>query len=246
MARESFNRTWNEEPDAPDQYREPDNTVWQDGWRGGAIEDPPKAWYQNWWQRRLDVNFQQIERNGALEWLDDVPYQSNAITTAQGDMYASQSNDNTNNNPVNDTGENWLRIKLGKATESIFGFMRRATQAEVNNGSTAEAAVTPSRLRFGFSAQLSANGFIRFPAFLSGFTIQWGSVNAPANTTTTYNFPISYQNAGLRINVSKGAVLNPNNIGECGADVLNPSQFRVTVTNQNGDAQRVDYISVGY
>lgn len=113
MAREPFNRTWNEEPDAPDQYREPDNTVWQQGWRGGAIEEPPKAWYQNWWQRRVDVALQAIERLGALTWDNEARYRVGAIAVASnGFKYlavsGTEQSPNVGNDPALDTGANWL------------------------------------------------------------------------------------------------------------------------------------------
>jgi len=195
MAREPFNRTWNEVPDAPDQFAEPINAVWEEGWRGGPTEEPPKAEYQNWWQRRLDVNFQQVERNGALEWLDNVPYQSNAITiAASGDMYASQSDANEGNDPINDNGTNWLQIKFGKATESIFGFFRKATQTEVNNGSSDDGAVTPQKLRFGFAVSLGNNGYVKLPSWMSGIVFQWGRQNYvdfgdERNVDITFNIP---------------------------------------------------------
>ena len=112
MAREPFNRTWNETPDAPDQYREPTNEVWEDGWRGGATEEPPKAWFQNWWQRRLDQALQALERLGALTWNEEAEYRIGALAIgSNGTKYISttgtESVPNVGNDPVTDGGTNW-------------------------------------------------------------------------------------------------------------------------------------------
>lgn len=73
MPRESFNRVWATDP-LPDQFAEPPESRFQTGHVGGAQGELPEASHENWRQNRLDVALQQIERDGAMEWLPDVPY----------------------------------------------------------------------------------------------------------------------------------------------------------------------------
>lgn len=83
---------------------------------------------------------------------------------------------------------------LGQATETSLGTVKVATQLQINNGIDDSAAVTSKKIRLGFFASLTTNGYIVFPQWLGSFMIQWGryTVAAPGGSTTAVSFPIPF------------------------------------------------------
>lgn len=140
----------------------------------------------------------------------------------------------TASNTVFPTG--WTQFSFKSSTETIQGTIRVGTQAEVNAGGLDDVTVTPKKLRFGFSADLSPNGFVAFPSWLGGFIIQWMNVvSSPTpNTATTHTLPISFPNEifaffatsfsiGSFVNCpsgTKGSVSISTNLPNGGAKVL--------------------------
>lgn len=89
---------------------------------------------------------------------------------------------------------NWVK----QAGESVLGMLKVATQAQTDAGTADDVAVTPKKLRFGFVAQLSGIGYIKFPSWLGGLIVQWGSNTVPINGTLNVTLPITFPNAGLQ------------------------------------------------
>ena len=88
-----------------------------------------------------------------------------------------------------------------QATESALGWAKLATQALVNAGTDDATIVTPKKLRFGFAASFTLQGYIVFPSWALGFTVQWGSV-AGAGAVT---FPIAFSTAFIAMAGSNAA-----------------------------------------
>ena len=90
----------------------------------------------------------------------------------------------------------WGWVK--QASETVLGMMKVATQAQTDAGTADDVAITPKKLRYGFSIQTGASGYIALPSWLGGWICQWGS--SIANTADSVNgtlntFPMTYPNA---------------------------------------------------
>ena len=67
-----------------------------------------------------------------------------------------------------------------------------ASQAEVEQGLSETAVVTPKRLRLGFAASWTANGYLILPSWLGGFVFQWGTTPASPSIGAQKNFVIPF------------------------------------------------------
>ena len=70
------------------------------------------------------------------------------------------------------------------------------TPASTDNST---AVATTAWAKYGFAASFSANGYFKFPAWLGGLVLQWGSVSSPANTVNTGYYNLTFPNAALCI-----------------------------------------------
>lgn len=92
---------------------------------------------------------------------------------------------------------NAIRSAAANATESLRGVIRVGSQAEVNSGVLDDIAVTPKKLRTGFSFMPSTNGYLAFPSWLGGFILQWGRITITQSAVNTpafenWYFPIAF------------------------------------------------------
>lgn len=86
-----------------------------------------------------------------------------------------------------------FRSATASASELLRGVLRVGTQAEVNAGALDDVAVTPKKLRWGFSYSFDPMiGYIVFPMWMSGMIIQWSREALTAPTYGQVTFPIAF------------------------------------------------------
>ncbi|HHQ4773110.1 TPA: phage tail protein [Aeromonas veronii] len=78
------------------------------------------------------------------------------------------------------------------ASETAKGFTSYATQVQTDAGAADNVVVTPKKLLSGMIVQLGTAGYIRFPTWMKGFTIQWGSVLSSMSGPVRVAFPLAF------------------------------------------------------
>ena len=104
------------------------------------------------------------------------------------------------------------------------------------------SVVTPRTLRWGFSINLAANGYIAFPRWMGGLIVQWGNAYITVNNTQ-FLFPIGFPNACFVLNMGTGE----DTSGQ--VEVMNVRAGSVTKTGFVGlatSASTYGYIAIGY
>lgn len=91
-----------------------------------------------------------------------------------------------------------LAALAAQATETNLGMVRIATQAQVNAGLADDVLVTPKKLRWGLTASFTTNGYLVFPSWLGGFTVQWGVLSGNAGVRDL-NFPLEFPSSVLQL-----------------------------------------------
>ncbi|WP_421284857.1 phage tail protein [Aeromonas veronii] len=138
----------------------------------------------------------------------------------------------------------WGWVK--QASESVQGMVKVATQQQTDTGAADDVVITPKKLRFGYSANFSANGYVALPSFLGGWIIQWGRFNVPPNAIGNmvdgsgwdFALPISFPTTSL---VSIASFGNPNT-GGTGSEV---SRTKIYLKNSHSGIQGVNWLAIG-
>jgi hypothetical protein len=117
-----------------------------------------------------------------------------------------------------------IRAAAAGATEALRGVLRVGTQAEVNAGTLDDVAVTPKKLRFGFSMTVGPIGSLAFPTWLGGLVIKWGYVNL-ATLTGTVTFPEAFPNEAWNLQMLGNSYNNTGAYEIWGARSLTQTGF---------------------
>ncbi|WP_371858322.1 hypothetical protein [Pseudomonas sp. FW215-L1] len=100
-----------------------------------------------------------------------------------------------------------------QAAETNAGVMKVATQDQVVAGVDDTVAVTPKKMKLGFSLVNGTwGGYFAFPFWMGGLVIQWGYVNSAATDVTT-TLPVSFNSAFYGLTVSNGYTPTSGSIG---------------------------------
>ena len=142
-----------------------------------------------------------------------------------------------------DGSNQWFSPRPLPAASDKSGVMRIATAAEIDAGTNPDVAVTPFGLG-GTSRSFAANGYLRIPG--AGM-IQWGAGQTTASPPTTFNFPIAFPAACLRV----VAVSEGNGASPMGVEILSNSQFRawgrdVVLTGAPYSSRSFAYLAIGH
>lgn len=116
-----------------------------------------------------------------------------------------------------------------------------ASQAEVEQGLSETAVVTPKRLRFGFTASWTANGYLILPTWLGGFVFQWGTVPASPTAGAQKNFVIPFPTKFLCMVGSPWGNLSSSFEG---AEFFTATES--TFFSANSAGQTNSYFAIGY
>ncbi|TFY85757.1 hypothetical protein DYL59_24290 [Pseudomonas kairouanensis] len=107
----------------------------------------------------------------------------------------------TGNVSIDGSGDVSLAVTQTAASEGVVGGAKVATQALTDGGVDDTVFVSPKKLRWGFSASLTTNGYVVFPTWLAGFIIQWGEgvVNVSTDSVQTVAFALTFPNACFQV-----------------------------------------------
>ncbi|MGY2200011.1 phage tail protein [Pseudomonas gingeri] len=122
-----------------------------------------------------------------------------------------------------------LAMLATQATEVNQGTGKVATQAAIVTGADDTTFITPKKLRFGFSASLTTNGYVIFPSWLGGLTLQWGYYSGSLDDLTALvPFPIAFPNSCLNISATAdGSQSGASAFVGVGAVKVSTTQFRI-------------------
>ena len=99
-----------------------------------------------------------------------------------------------------------------QSTELTPGLSAVATMGQVMDGADDTAHITPKKIKWGFRASLTTNGFIQFPSWLGGFMIQWVTGDGQVIGPNTYlvgrksNWITSFTGSCLKVMAIPGSI----------------------------------------
>jgi hypothetical protein len=86
-----------------------------------------------------------------------------------------------------------LMAWVKQSSEAVLGMMKVATETQTNALSSEDVVITPRKLGYRMQISLSAQGYIIFPSWMGGLTIQWGGIPPVAvGGSVIVTYPIAF------------------------------------------------------
>lgn len=92
-----------------------------------------------------------------------------------------------------------IRKVVTQASEAAFGWLKIASQDQVNAGSDDTTAVTPKKIRSGFAYSFGANSFIALPTWLGALVVQWGSAVSDGAGVAIVTLPTTFPSGSFQV-----------------------------------------------
>ncbi len=129
------------------------------------------------------------------------------------------------------------------ATDSYTGVAQFASDAELLAGSVTNKFVAPSKLKLGFTVDLSPQiGHIAFPSWLASVKFQWGFNDVAGNSLTAASLPSPFATVCLQGVAGLGAA----NLSDVACPKCVPSGISLLLYNSDNSTQRIRWFAVGY
>ena len=90
---------------------------------------------------------------------------------------------------------------IGAAAAASGDFTSLTANTPASSDDSTNAATT-AWAKNGFLSMFGTNGYFKMPAWLGGFTLQWGLSLNPSGVDTAVSFPISFSNACLQVQLT--------------------------------------------
>lgn len=140
---------------------------------------------------------------------------------------------------------NWLKTAI---TALQSAFLPAASQVQAEAGIDDTTTMTPLRVKqfatLGFAVLLSGNGYIKFPDWMGGLIIQWGT-GLTLGGSGTWVYPIAFPNAALQAFATQdgGASGATFAVGASASGSLTSATLRSALTS-GGDGFHI--FAIGY
>lgn len=115
------------------------------------------------------------------------------------------------------------------ASETVLGGAKAATQTMTNAGTDDSTFITPKKLRWGFQASLTTNGYLIFPSWFFNLVLQWGL--SPSGSSVVVNYPLQFPTSLFFVMTSD---INDNSAGGDGNAISGTGQVNGTLPGLSG------------
>lgn len=125
------------------------------------------------------------------------------------------------------------------------GFSVQLTAPTVSSGDNSQQVATTAWSKLGFSISLATNGFFKFPTWLGGLMLQWGTTGTlTSNVVASINFPTAFPTSALAVvGNDSGPRVTSGNPQPVACAATSRFAFNVII---GGSGETVTWFAVGY